>query len=254
MAGDAAAPEDILTLTLRTRVEPFKGTNEWHEVTLEREMPAAETVLILCDVWDRHWSRGASERVDILAPRIDRFARAARERGVFVIHAPSDTMGFYRDHPARRRMTELPAAEPPEPVEIADPPLPIDDSDGGSDTGETSWYPAWTRQHPAIEIRDEDGISDDGQEVYSLLHRRGIRNLLIAGVHTNMCVLNRSFGIRAMARRGVRCVLARDLTDSMYNPRMPPFVSHDEGTELVIRHIEKYWCPTMHSGDLAGGA
>jgi hypothetical protein len=40
MAGDAAAPEDMLTLTLRTRVEPFKGTNEWHEVTLEREMPA----------------------------------------------------------------------------------------------------------------------------------------------------------------------------------------------------------------------
>jgi hypothetical protein len=151
-------------------------------------------------------------------------------------------------------MTELPAAEPPEPVEIADPPLPIDDSDGGSDTGETSWYPAWTRQHPAIEIRDEDGISDDGQEVYSLLHRRGIRNLLIAGVHTNMCVLNRSFGIRAMARRGVRCVLVRDLTDSMYNPRMPPFVSHDEGTELVIRHIEKYWCPTMHSRDLLEGA
>jgi nicotinamidase-related amidase len=50
-------------------------------------------VLILCDVWDRHWSRGASERVDVLAPRIDRFARAARERGVFVIHAPSERWG-----------------------------------------------------------------------------------------------------------------------------------------------------------------
>ena len=42
-------------------------------------------------------------------------------------------------------------------------------------------------------------------------------------------------------------ILVRDLTDSLYNPSMPPFVSHDRGTELVIGHIEKYWCPSIHS-------
>ncbi len=28
------------------------------------------------------------------------------------------------------------------------------------------------------------------------------------------------------------------------------YVSHDEGTELVIEHIEKYWCPSILSSDL----
>jgi hypothetical protein len=36
----------------------------------------------------------------------------------------------------------------------------------------------------------------------------------------------------------------------MYNPKKAPFVSHDEGTELVVKHIEKYWCPSVLSKDL----
>jgi hypothetical protein len=39
----------------------------------------------------------------------------------------------------------------------------------------------------------------------------------------------------------------------MYNPEMPPRVSHDEGTELVIQHIEKYWCPSILSSELVEG-
>jgi hypothetical protein len=54
------------------------------------------------------------------------------------------------------------------------------------------------------------------------------------GVHTNMCVLGRPFGIRAMVKLGRKVVLVRDLTDAMYDPRQPPYVSHARGTELVI--------------------
>jgi hypothetical protein len=70
------------------------------------------------------------------------------------------------------------------------------------------------------------------------------------GVHTNMCILNRTFAIKQMTKWGVRCVLVRDLTDSMYNPKDRPFVAHDRGTALVIEHIEKYWAPTVLSADL----
>jgi hypothetical protein len=68
-----------------------------------------------------------------------------------------------------------------------------------------------------------------------------------------MCVLGRSFAIRQMTRWGLRVALIRDLTDAMYNPAMSPFVTHDEGTQLVVQHIEKYWCPTVLSGDLLNG-
>ena len=53
-----------------------------------------------------------------------------------------------------------------------------------------------------------------------------------------------------MTKWGIRCVLIRDLTDAMYNPDDAPHVTHDRGTELVIEHIEKYWCPTLLSKDL----
>jgi hypothetical protein len=214
---------------------------------------STSAALIVCDLWDRHWSRGASQRVDILAPKVEALANHLRSQGVLIVHAPSDTLDFYRTHPARLRLASVPRVEPPPPLDLPDPPLPIDDSDGGSDTGETSWYPAWTRQHPAVSITDSDAISDDGVEIYSLFRQIGVSNVLMAGVHTNMCVLNRSFGIKNLVRWGLTVRLVRDLTDAMYNPAMPPYVSHERGTELVIEHIEQHWCPTVTSAELFTG-
>jgi nicotinamidase-related amidase len=93
-------------------------------------------------------------------------------------------------------------------------------------------------------------ISDDGAEIYSFLKKQGIANLLVMGVHTNVCVLKRSFAIRQMSKWGIHCVLIRDLTDTMYDPQTPPHVAHEQGTELVVQHIEKYWCPTSLSAEL----
>jgi len=56
-----------------------------------------------------------------------------------------------------------------------------------------------------------------------------------------------------LTRLGKRCILARDLTDAMYDPKDSPNVSHEQGTELVVQHIEKYWCPTITSEDLLAG-
>jgi nicotinamidase-related amidase len=202
-------------------------------------------------MWDRHWSRGASERVAAMAPRMNTVLKSTRALGMQIIHAPSGTMEFYADTAARKRCASAQRIVPPKPLEFLETPLPVDASDGGSDTGESPWYKAWTRQIAAIEIdQEKDGISDNGEEIYSFIRPMGIQNLLIMGVHTNMCILNRSFGIKQMARWGMNVMLVRDLTDAMYNPEMPPYVSHEEGTRLVIEYIEKFWCPTLSSADL----
>jgi nicotinamidase-related amidase len=180
-----------------------------------------------------------------MAPVID----AARSRRMQIIHAPSETMEFYKDWPQRQKMLRIAKIEPPAALGLSDPPLPIDDSDGGCDTGDAS-YKAWTREIAALPMGAADVISDDGPQIYSFLRERGIRNLLVMGVHVNMCVLTRSFAIRQMTKWGIRCVLVRDLTDSMYNPKDRPYVSHQRGTELVVEHIERYWCPSTASGDL----
>src|SRR6266480_424955 len=245
--------EATLRLHLRTRVETFKGSGVWDEVTLLKQVPAAEVAIIICDMWDKHWCEGATERCGALADKMAPVIKAARAKGIQIVHAPSETMNFYKDTPQRRRLVLAPMTEFPGPLEISEPPLPIDDSDGGCDSGQKPWYKAWTRENAKIDIGEFDGISDNGQEVYRFLRQRGIKYLIVMGVHTNMCVLNRSFAIRQMTRWGIHCMLARDLTDTMYNPQMRPFVSHDQGTELVIEHIEKYWCPSLLSTDLVAG-
>ena len=230
-----------------------RGHIRWEVVTTDHVVPAAVTALIVCDMWDRHWSRGAAERVAAMAPRMNEVITVARTRGVQIIHAPSDTMAFYAGTAARGRMLDVPRVVPPAFLDHPDPPLPVDASDGGSDTGERPWFRAWSRQHPAIAIDQErDGISDDGDEIYSFIQRWDIEQILLMGVHTNMCVLNRPFAIKAMVRRGMPVALVRDLTDALYNPAMPPYVSHEEGTRLVISYIEKFWCPTISSADLVG--
>ena len=104
----------------------------------------------------------------------------------------------------------------------------------------------WTRQIETVEIASEDVISDDGQEVYNLMQTRGIDNVILMGVHTNICVSGRPFGLRQMVYHGKNVVLCRDLTDSFFQPVSPEF-SHFRGTDLIVEHIEKRLCPTITS-------
>lgn len=239
-------------LCLRTQelIQDERGRNCWQVLTEERTVQADRLAILLCDVWDDHHCRGAVERLEAMLPRMNRVVDVARARGAHIIHAPSDCMEFYAGTPARRRAGETPAVEPPPEIDRDDPPGPVDASDGGSDSDDTGDQP-WTRQHRVIDIdQDRDIITDVGREVYSYLQQHSIELLLIMGVHTNMCVLHRSFAIKQMVKWGINVALIRDLTDTMYNPAMPPYVSHEEGTELVIGYIEKFWCPTVSSDQL----
>jgi len=252
--------ESMLDLPARSRTATpnADGTFAASETTLHWD--PKKTALVVCDMWDKHWCAGATKRVGEMAPRMNEVVVAARKKGVLIIHCPSDTMAYYKDTPQRKLAQDAPKIEPKVPLERwrkIDPQkegkLPIDDSDGGCDCEpQCKNYRAWTKQHDAIKIEEGDAITDSA-EAYYLMQQRGIDNLIVMGVHTNMCVLGRPFSIRQMVAEGKNVVLVRDMTDTMYNPRMPPKVNHFEGTELVIQHVEKYWCPTTTSVALIGG-
>jgi nicotinamidase-related amidase len=216
----------------------------------------SKTAVVVCDMWDDHWCKAAASRCGELAKAAEPVLKACRDHGMTIIHCPSDCMEFYKDHPARKRMLQVPKSDPPKGKDIfkdrPEPPLPVDDSDGGCDDDKPAKQQrAWTRQNTAITIDgDKDYISDNGNEVYSLMVSKKLEKLLVIGVHTNMCVLNRGFAIKQMVKWGQQVYLVRDLTDAMYNPKMKPFVSHEKGTELIIQFIEQYWCPTIESKSL----
>lgn len=242
----------MLSTHLRSRKQA-PGSGQAAEQLITAHWDPFHTGIILCDIWDHHWCSGAERRVDELAHAVAPFVERARDMGVFIIHAPSDTMGFYAGTPARQRALRAPLAAMPQRRDLHEPPLPIDDSDGGCDSGQTYERPVWTRQHAAIRIDGRDAVTDDGQQVYNLVRQRGIEHIALLGVHTNMCVVGRSFGLRALASIGLDAALVRDLTDAMYNPAKPPHVSHLDGTRLVVEHIETFICPSFENSDWMGG-
>jgi len=270
----SAAP---LNLTLRKQVRVADGLNQFHTVTEPQTWNPAETAIILCDVWDSHTCENAVKRVNELSPRLNEVVIALRNAGVTVIHAPSNCMDSYKDHPCRLRAKETPKSKSL-PAEIEkwcykipaeeQGTYPIDQSDGGCDD-EPAAHAAWTakiiaegrdpkrpwkKQTATIVVDDtQDYITDLGDEVWSILETKGVKNVIIAGVHTNMCVLGRPFGLRRMAQNGKNAVLLRDMTDTMYNPKAAPYVSHFTGTDLIISHIERHVCPTITSDQIIGG-
>jgi nicotinamidase-related amidase len=265
VAAAQPSPGDVLpnrpkvpgTLSLRAR----RRTREAGASEQVLHWPVARTAIIICDMWDTHTCGMSAQRVALMAPRMNQVVGAARSLGVMIIHAPSDTMKYYEGTPGRERMRNAPKAASPFPIIARCPRVPeeerdfpIDDSAGGCDDPivnrfEGPPYP-WSREHPAIDIVGFDGVSESGQEIYNFCKQEGIDKVVLMGVHTNICILNRGFGARQMTRLGFEVVLARDLTDAMYDPRTRPFVSHARGTNLVIEHIETMWCPSILSEDL----
>ena len=276
IGGNMNAAEPM-QLQLRHRTETSAKTGRFHTLIREEQWDPAKTAVIVCDVWDYHHCYNAVQRLTEFGPRLNELVANARERGMTIIHAPSDCMPAYEGHPARKRAIDTPKSAtlptdiqswcskiPSEEAAI----YPIDQSDGGEDDeaeqhakwaaelkelGRNPKLP-WKKQAAFIQIDDaNDFISDKGEEVWSILESRGIENVILTGVHTNMCVLGRPFGLRQMARNGKRVTLVRDMTDTMYNPQRWPFVSHFTGTDLIIEHVEKFVCPTITSDQFLGG-
>ena len=226
-----------------------------------------QTAIVICDMWDDHTCKAAAQRVAEMVPTMNRMVSAARETGVLITHAPSGTMSFYDKTSQRRRAIKAPFTESP--VEIKwnywDPeregePLPFIRNGGcgciepcpswvADDKGTRQWKGGevpWIRQIETIKIASEDVISDDGQEIYNLIQEHHIDNVILMGVHTNICVSGRPFGLRQMVYHGKNVVLCRDLTDSFFQPTSLGF-NHFRGTDLIVEHIEERICPTITS-------
>ncbi len=276
--GPAVQAEDSgYQLRLRSRIETSPGSGRFHAVYADEAWQPAETAVIVCDMWDLHHCLNATLRGAEVAPRMNQVLQNFRGQGSLIIHAPSSCMEFYKDHPARARIQAVPkSTQLPSEIgqwchkipEEEKGTYPIDQTDGGEDDDPAehqAWAEKlaamgrnprapWIRQTELLTIDAErDYISDDGAEIWSLLEAKGVQNVVLVGVHTNMCVLGRPFGLRNMSRYGKHVVLMRDMTDTMYNPLRAPYVSHFTGTDLIVEHIEKWVCPTVTSDQVLGG-
>lgn len=263
--GPTAWAGGTLELDLRSLRKLDTGMDQWQQVTNHATWDASRTAAVVCDMWDRHWCKSATARVADMAPRMNVVLTELRSRGVLIIHCPSDTMNYYEGTPGRKLAQAALHVEATIPLKgwtnldpAKEPPLPIDDSDGGcsddppcAPATQSPW--PWEHEIDTLQIKERDAITDSAEAFY-LMRQRGITNVIVMGVHENMCVLGRPFAIRQLVSQGVNVVLLRDLTDTMYNPRQKPYVDHFTGTDLMTWHIEKYWCSSITSDQLIGGS
>ena len=255
----------VFRLRMRACAEPVPKDLTYGSKFTTVAWNASETAIIICDMWSDQPCELTAHRVDVIAPRVNDTVTKARDHGAFIVHAPSGgAEKYYSDTPYRARMKEALFVNSPVPIISngeCDPDreteLPVEanrlgeDLCIGCDDPMPVPHPDFDRhEHPAIKIIGWDGVSQSGQEMWNVFQREGIRNVVLMGVATNVCVLGRPFGIRMMVKLGFNVALCRDLTDALYDPRDKPFVSHARGVELIVEHIEKYWCPSILSEDL----
>ena len=149
-----------LLLHLRERHEEAKGSGKIKVVERSVEWQVAETAIIVCDMWDDHHCKIAAQRVGVMAPRMNQVLTAARDRGVVVIHAPSETMNIYAGTPYRQRMEQAKPAVPPVPIAkrcdrnaSSEPPtLPVDTTLDCDDCQLGPVVRRHTRQHAGLDI------------------------------------------------------------------------------------------------------
>ena len=258
--GLKADKNDIvpLRISMQQMIPSDLDAGCWNVTSRIEGWKPGETAIIICDMWDKHWCDDATARVAEIAPEMNKVITIAREKGVKIVHAPSDCIDYYANYPGRKEAmkykdkkiaslavgTKLPAEE--------NATWPVDQSDEGCENEDCSPHKAWTKQIDALTITDQDLISDSGAEIGAYFKKKKIKNVILMGVHTNMCVIGRSFGLRAMKRMGMNVVLMRDMTDLMYNSEMPPYVNHFTGLDLMVEYIETYVCPSVVSTDFTG--
>jgi nicotinamidase-related amidase len=259
LLSTAAMAADTFDMQVRRQVQNTSGVDGWKAEESAEHWSPRETAVIVCDMWDAHWCRGATARVAEMAPRMNEVLTLLRDKGALIIHCPSNCMQFYEGTPQRILAQSAPPVMgvrhlkdslPLDPHREAN--LPIDDWDGGCDCDpKCQQRSPYTRQIATLEIGPDDAITDS-VEAYYLMRARRIKNVIVMGVHTNMCILARPFAIRQLVAQDLNVVLMRDLTDTMYNSRCRPNVSHFRGTGLMVEHIERYWCGTVASNQVTG--
>eukprot|EP01116_Phalansterium_solitarium_P020829 TRINITY_DN6272_c0_g1_i4.p1 TRINITY_DN6272_c0_g1~~TRINITY_DN6272_c0_g1_i4.p1 ORF type:complete len:290 (+),score=68.43 TRINITY_DN6272_c0_g1_i4:35-904(+) len=240
-----------LQITTRTQSLQRTGRIRWSVNEVDQTWNANETAIIIVDMWNQHWCVSATERVGSIAILLNDTITVARQNGMLIIHAPSDCSGWYTNYSAREWVLGLEHVEIPTPKKHVQPDFPIDSSDGGCDIPGCQQGSPWTHETDYITIYPDDAIIDNvAQEFYNVLYWRGIKNIVYTGVHENMCLMNREFSIEASWGWGFNPVVCRELVDTMYDPSQVPYVTHEEGTQLMTEFVEKFWAPSVSAYDL----
>lgn len=232
-------------------------------ITERISLAPARTAVVVVDLWDYHWCRTWSARAEALSRKILVALRQARRLGMTVIYAPTNFVAAYSGYPQRERIAAMPMHRALSPYDLSAPPYDTEFRLYRTDIPELPKWPGdmcgaeygCTPNYGGnamlswLEIEPDDYICADGQELYNFCVEKDVENLIYVGGATNMCLLAKPEGIINMTTTGIRCYLARDLTEA-YSAGEDS-AELDRHTQDSIAYIERWLCPSLEFGALA---
>ncbi len=213
------------------------------------EVDPFAAAVVLVDAWNWHPVRSHLARTaDIVRERIAPLLAEVRAVGLPVIYAPSPSVAV-RYPQWRSRFGDRPAPESTQPEPWPPPDLAARTGAYAAYHRRHAEYPAdydassprWGRRdsiHDSIAPEPDDLVVATGRELHEILAERRIGFLFYAGFATNVCVLGRDYGIRAMAARGYLPILLRDCTTGIEARESLPDLA---ATRLAIQEVEFFY-------------
>ena len=218
---------------------------------MDKHIDCSKVALLSVGMWSMHKCAIATRRLDEISLAANELMRTIRRNGGRVIHGSSTLVALPEYEQMRKNIACLPETRLVDRGMVHLPPVPLDDSDGGVVALNEAYDRKRVRMNPHIEMDYErDAITGHNKEILNYLHHHQIELLLVCGTHTNMCVLDRTYGIKGLVRFGFPVVLVRDLVDVVHNPKNFPYTSRDETNDLMAAWVEEHICPTVHSEDI----
>jgi len=236
------AAERVLEVDVQTR-DPKTGA----PILTKKKLDPSKTGIVIIDPWNFHWCITATQRVVAMGPRLNRALECARQLGIYVMWSPTEVASMYAGTPQRERAAAVACVDVPEVRKLPS-------CDFTAHVGECMCGPGLVCEVnygadgicPTFNIAKDDVIVSGRQEVYSICKHRGITHLIYMGLHTNMCVYNRTEGLSSMYATGLDCMLARDINDAFTNYNPQTGYTLDDGTAQVDRDLEGVGIGTLN--------
>ena len=91
----------MLNLSVKNRKETSTRSTVFTEKLSNTEWVASETVVIIIDMWQKVELQQINERTNEMVPAMNSMLNSLRNKGVLIIHAPSEGIDFYTGQTAR---------------------------------------------------------------------------------------------------------------------------------------------------------
>ncbi len=224
--------------------------SDFHYVSVDLAIPVEEVALVLVDLWSKHYCRSWTERaMGIVRDRIGPVAAACRRAGIPVLHAPSQRLADR--YPKSSRLFREGDGERMPTYASWDsnwPPVDFVERRGEYGAFAREYSPpreSWAKEYEDQGIstyvgpEEDDWVVKSGPHMHRILTDLKRLHLIYAGFATNMCLLHRDYGIRAMSDRGYNTILLGDCTTAVE--------AHDTVDELLVTRIFVRQIEMIHS-------